>query len=1099
MACSLLFVLGVSAWALPRGAAQTAAPATPAVGAAPATPAAVADAPPVGAAATAVPSNAVTTGSGSTNHLDSSGMPNPLVITGPAPVSGPAALIPTTAPGDYTLPPDLSALGPNRTTNTLPLYGYDVFQPARQIIIARRALLTSPPRRYSGSSDYGDYGYAPNGYGPNGFPTNGYAQNGYGGSGQGRYIGPGGYAAGPLIPGYPQAGGGQYGPDPNGGEANGTDTPAGRAASRQRVAGGGAFPGDAQQPNGDIQFPNDATYARGATTNTLTGETADPASILYGNVQASLPPNYRLQPGDSLTIRYSALALDPREFTAVVDTQGEIGVPGVGQISVTGRTVTQAEASLRQRLERLYRNVDVSIGLHQLRTISVTVSGAAYAAGTYTVPATATAYNVLLAAGGPTADGSLRDIRILRDGRVAGILDIYPLIGPAPARPGRRSGDITLQPGDNIYIPAPLSRVSVRGEVRQQAIYELAPRDTLRDVLVYAQGVKPSGVDQTVHVDTVDRGIGRTLRDVNLRNAAEVASLPLYDGDTVQVSSVRAILTNRVTVEGAVDQPGDYALTPGMRVVDLLQRARGPLYDAYLDRADLTRLNRDNTTTLQSISIARALDGDPAQNVLLDRFDRLRLYSRQEVNYLGRRVVTVRGAVQRPGIYTQSDGMRVSNLLLESGGPLPDAYQNRAVLLHQRGDGTYAYDYVNLRAVLGGDAAQDQPIQDNDVLAVYRIGEAHFTPDHTVKVLGNVVAPGLYARGEGMRLTDLLKVAGAYRPGGGTRVTLANARRSESAAASLVAAGDDPVLQDGDVVAVQGDGTIKDHPSVVTVTGKVNRPGPIIISSRLRLSDAVRAAGGLGLEAFPQGAEFTRTSDALATASQLSLAAVISQMSDMLNLTAYERERAKANLALIQAAGAAAVNGATGGLGGLAGGGATAGAAGSASGPLVSSLPLNNTVSPARLLTPSQLQPNGSVAIRLAEALKHPGGPEDVLLKDGDTVVIPEMPTTVQVIGAVYSARGVLFKPGQSVDYYVQRAGDYTPDAAHDAIEIIHAGGGLIPAGKAGALQPGDLILVPTKVLAAKISQSGNGFASFFQGLLGSALSFKLLTSVFGL
>ena len=91
------------------------------------------------------------------------------------------------------------------------------------------------------------------------------------------------------------------------------------------------------------------------------------------------------------------------------------------------------------------------------------------------------------------------------------------------------------------------------------------------------------------------------------------------------------------------------------------------------------------------------------------------------------------------------------------------------MLLHQRGDGTYAYDYVNLRAVLSGDADEDKPVLDNDILAVYRIGEAHFTPDHTVKILGDVVAPGLYARGEGMRLSDLLKLAGAYKPGGGTR------------------------------------------------------------------------------------------------------------------------------------------------------------------------------------------------------------------------------------------------------------------------------------------------------------------------------------------
>ena len=112
--------------------------------------------------------------------------------------------------------------------------------------------------------------------------------------------------------------------------------------------------------------------------------------------------------------------------------------------------------------------------------------------------------------------------------------------------------------------------------------------------------------------------------------------------------------------------------------------------------------------------------------------------------------------------------------------------------------------------------------------------------------------------------------------------------------------GTDLVLQDGDVVAVQGNGSLRDHPNVVTVTGAVNNPGPIFVTRNMRLSDAVSKAGGLRPEAFPQGAEFTRTSDALVTTGQLNLAQVISQMSDMLNLSQYQRERAKANLELIR-------------------------------------------------------------------------------------------------------------------------------------------------------------------------------------------------------
>ncbi len=1100
----------------------------------------------------------------------------------------------TREPGDYTIQTDPSLLGQPRLRKPLPLFGYDFFQPARQIIVARRrALLPPPPRvirypqplRPGQPRTLGQQSPAGNNGSANGYNSSGYNDGGsgadaallgagiaYGAAGQrggypNRYdangvsdpsqtgsLGQADSQAGqyPNSQQYPnsapRSNGNSYpSSDPNstGYDPNGSGTGSGVNALNGDVTGttilrrspstdydyqngdsaqnggtyqnprqnsyqnGSGFPGDAAPLGSDIQFPGDDALLQNGTANAVVGQVTDPiSSTLYRNVLASLPSNYQLQPGDHLTVRYSALALAPRQFTSTVDLQGGVEVEGVGRISVAGRTASEAEDALRQRLSRLYRNVDVSINLRQLRTVQVTVSGAAFAPGTYTVPATATAFNVLNAAGGPTADGSLRDIRVLRNGRRAGTLDIYPLIGATSANPAAKTSDISLQAGDIIYIPARLSRIAIVGEVRQQAVYELTPAEGLRDALRYAGGVKPSGVDQNVHIDTINNGTDRVIVDVNLRDKAKVASVSVYDGDTIEVSSIRSIITNRVTIKGAVNQPGDYALTPGLTAADLIARARGVEYDTYTNQADLIRLNPDNTTTRQHFSI------DQAQTIPLKRFDILQLYTRQEVSYIGRRLVTVRGAVQRPGLYTQSDNMHVSDLLLDSGGPLPDAYLNRAVLLHQRGDGTYAYDYVSLRDILSGDSGMDLPIQDDDVLAIYRSGEAHFTPDHTVKILGNVVAPGLYARGEGMRLSDLLKVVGAFKPGGGTRVTVAHARRPITDKAiqvasavvpvqttvdytpeQTVASGTDLVLQDGDVIAVQGDGNLQDHPAVVTVTGMVNRPGPIIIQQGMHLSDAIKQAGGLRPQAFPQGAEFTRMSDALATPGQLDLATVIARMSDMLNLSQLQREKAKSNLELIQAAGTAA-----GGSASIAGlGGGAANAVNPNLAPLTNALSQNSLVSPARLLTLSQLEPNGAVAVQLAQALKRPGSIDDVLLKDGDTLVVPETPTTVQVVGAVYSGRGVVYRPGQSIDYYVRLVGGFTPDAATDRIEVIHAGGGLIPADKAGALQPGDLILVPTKVLAEKISRSGNGFSEFFQGLLGGAITLKVLSSVFGL
>ena len=843
-------------------------------------------------------------------------------------------------------------------------------------------------------------------------------------------------------------------------------------------------------------------------------DVADPLTQLSRNVSASIPPDYALAPGDALTIRDWSATRAAHEFSATLDPQGAILLEGGRRVVLRGATTAQAERLLRQQLAHLYRGVQVTVALKELRTISVTVSGEAFAPGSYTVPSVATAFNVLYAAGGPTESGSLRQIEVRRHGLLVGKLDVYKFI-----MVGEEAGDVPLRSGDILYIPPRFSQVTVDGEVRHPAIFELRDHETLRDALRYAGGVKPSGVAQRLQISTLTPGAARVLKDVDL-SAPKAGTLPLYDGDAVEVFSVRQTLMNRVTVEGAVDQPGDYALAPGMRVADLLSRARGPLGEAYLTRADLYRWNPDNTTTLIPIAVDKALAGDPAANLPLARWDRLKVFSRDEVAWTGRRQVMVRGAVQRPGVYPCSTDMRVRDLLLLTGGPRPDAYLDRAVLLHRHGDGTYAYDFIRLADALKGDPTQDLPIGDSDVLAVYKIGEAQFTPEKMVAIKGEVTAPGLYPRGDGMHLSDLLKVAGGLRPGADAKVVVAHAPRTAGQTTPTLIAtrvtvdgsgycstDNDPELADGDVVTVRGTGGFKDHVQVITLKGAVNHPGPIVLDrAGMRLSDAVRAAGGLSAEAFPQGVQFARDPALLGTAGQHSMALVISRLNDVLNQSAYQREQAKSDLermkavnqasqpAQTPAAPLAALSGGGSPLAALAAGSQTDAAAPTPGANIVSAqLAGRDLVSAPRVLGPDDLVSDGNVAVNLTEALRHPGGGEDLPLVDGDTITIPERPTTVQVIGAVMTARAVMFQPGLKIDTYVANAGGYTPDAARDRIVVIHLGGGLITADKAGPLQPGDVIVVPTKVMAEKLSSGHSGGGNLFQSLGSSALSLGLL------
>ncbi|MCS6777253.1 MAG: SLBB domain-containing protein [Chloroherpetonaceae bacterium] len=831
-------------------------------------------------------------------------------------------------------------------------------------------------------------------------------------------------------------------------------------------------------------------------------EADDPFSHLFRNVIASVPDTYQLSSGDKVTVRYMSPTLAEREFTGTVDALGTLNIDNLTRVVVRGLTLDAAQKLIQNKLRSFYKNVEVTVNLKELRTISVTVAGEAFNPTTYTVPSTFTAFNLLYLAGGPSDRGSLRRIEVRRQGRLVGVLDFYHLMRGAGTQHAAQ-GDIALQSGDILYVPPRESAVAVGGEVRMPAVYELIEGETLADALRYAGGIKASGVRQSVQINTLDPGRTRVLRNVDIKDLTAADRYPLYDGDTVEVFSVREILANKVSIEGAVDVPGDYALTAGMRVSDLLELARGPSDEAVLTQADLYRWNPDNSTTLIPINLEKALARDPAHNIPLERWDRIRVYSRSEVAWTGHRRVTVRGAVQRPGTYIRSENMRVMDLLRQVGGPAPDAYLDRAVLLHQHGDGTYRYEYFSIADAQAGKPDQNPLVQDNDLLVVYRVGEAQFTPERVVRIEGAVLAPGVYPRGEGMKLSELIALAGGFRPDAGGSVVVAHARKVVDMPDTMqrrvtvvfnrqgqCAPEDDIVLEDGDVVAVQGTGGFVEHVQRVYVKGAVHKPGPVLLSSKkVRLSDAIREAGGLRPEAFPEGAEFFRNPQLMASEGQRSLARTISELNNLLNESEFRRLLAKSDIARIQAAGQASQESAPLPIPGLGGGQSAPNPAATV---LATELSRRELVTRPRVLTEAELDPNGAIAVNLPEALRRPGGGDDILLMDGDTIHIPEKPTTVLVTGAVISRRGVLYRPGARLDYYIAQAGGYAPDAARDNIVIIRANSGTVPASKVRTLRPGDVILVPTRVLAAELKTRNSALDSLLRSVTSSLLLFRL-------
>ncbi|HLW53802.1 MAG TPA: SLBB domain-containing protein [Candidatus Angelobacter sp.] len=273
--------------------------------------------------------------------------------------------------------------------------------------------------------------------------------------------------------------------------------------------------------------------------------------------------DYVIGPGDELLIRaWGRIDIDAR---AVVDRNGQIYLPRVGAITVTGVRYDQLNPFLHAAVGRFYKDFDLNVAIGQLRSIQVFVLGYARRPGTYTVSSLSTLVNTLFASGGPASDGSMRHVQLKRNNAPVTDLDVYDLI-----LKGDKSGDAPLESGDVIYIPHVGPLVAMVGSVNRPAIYELrqASASTLNDALENAGGLTSVAGAGRASLERIDSRSQRVFDEFALDDAG--LRHQLKDGDVVRIYPVSPRISNAVTLRGNVAQPGRYLWHEGMRVADLI-------------------------------------------------------------------------------------------------------------------------------------------------------------------------------------------------------------------------------------------------------------------------------------------------------------------------------------------------------------------------------------------------------------------------------------------------------------------------------------------------------------------------------------------------
>jgi protein involved in polysaccharide export with SLBB domain len=593
------------------------------------------------------------------------------------------------------------------------------------------------------------------------------------------------------------------------------------------------------------------------------------------------------------------------------------------------------------------------------RSIRVYVLGEAKRTGSYTISGLGTITSALFAAGGVKPIGSLRNIQLKRNGQVVREFDLYDMLIR-----GDSTDDAKILPGDIVFIPPVGSTITVSGEVRRPAIYEVKNENTMAQVVQLAGGLTAEADSSKASLTRIDEKRQRVVMTVDLTSAPGATVSGIRNGDLLAVSRLKPTLDSGVVVEGYVHSPATYAYRDGLRLSDVIRTVDELKANADIHYVIIRRElppNREIAVVSADLGAALQQPGTSVDVLLMPR-DRITVFDlesgrdriirplvtelkTQSTYAKPTELVTVDGRVKVPGEYPLEPGMTISDLIRAGGGLSDAAYGGKAELTRYR--------------VVNGDQRRTEQIQ-VDLAAVVR-GEEN----------ANIL----------LEPFDSLSIKEVPQWGAQENVTL---------------------------------------------QGEVRFPGKYSIKRGETLKSVLARAGGLTDYAFPEGSVFTRDELKIREQKQLDMLASRLQ-NDLITLA-------------------------------LQGAAANQSNAGTAL-----------TVGQSLLLQMRGVEAVGRLVIDLPRALRAaPGSGADVILRDGDRLIVPKFQQEVTVIGEVQTATSHLYRPELSREDYLALSGGTTRRADRDKIYVVRADGSV--GAKQGArwfnrsdleIRPGDTIVVP--------------------------------------
>lgn len=589
-------------------------------------------------------------------------------------------------------------------------------------------------------------------------------------------------------------------------------------------------------------------------------------SAFEPNAVGPIDPEYIIGPEDVLRVSIWGQVEQQNELT--VDKEGRILIPSSGPVVVSGLTVDEVNKTLTKQLSRSIQGLSASpktvwldVTLAKIRPKRVYIMGEVNNPGGYTVSSYANIFNSLFAVGGPTVNGSLREVRLIRGNKLIAKIDLYLyLIG------AEKNNDVRVQNNDIIYVPVRKNSVYLKGEIRRPAIYELLPGENLKKLIEYAGGTLPTTYLERIQIERIvplkertKNAFERQFKDIDFREIqTKNSDAVIVDGDVVTAFPILDDVKNFVTISGAVFKPGRYQITPSMRIKDLILLSDSLRPEVYLLRGELTRFEQDDRRKITiPFDLRSVMDNNPKYNIELQAKDEIVIHDIGISSDLDE-FVDISGSVKKPGRYTLTRNMTLTDVLMLAEGYSEDAWILQAEIARidkRKNADTLSYlffkDLPNLRDTNEVNdfnyfvkrREKGFHIQHRDKIFIRP--DPNFQIQQLVSIGGEVNYSGLYALvTHNEYLTDIIKRAGGatnaaylrggslYRTGERVNVDFQNAIESPKS-------GEDIILHKGDSIYVPK------KPNAIRIVGEVNNPSIFGYIDGMDMRDYIDRAGGL--------------------------------------------------------------------------------------------------------------------------------------------------------------------------------------------------------------------------------------------------------------